>query len=73
LRFNSTFAFHYRKNGYLFITYDPKTSYYDIYIKRPAKVSVWVECQRNKIVAIKQAKRLAMIQKLGFNEEIDVA
>lgn len=72
MRFNSALASKYRKNGYLFVAVDKTGYYYDILIQHSNGKSTWVDSFPNKNVAIKEAKQLAMTEKLGFDLDTDV-
>lgn len=72
MRFNSVLASKYRKNGYLFVAIDHTGFYYDIFIQHPNGKATLVDTFSNKGVAIKEAKQLAMTEKLGFNVDTDI-
>lgn len=72
MRFHSVTAAKYRRNGYLFVAQDFISGYYELFIQHPNGRATQVGVFTNRGVAIKEAKQRAMMDKLGFNPDIDV-
>ena len=72
MRFCSVMAGKYRVNGYIFIAHDIDCGYHDLFIQYPNGKAEQVDTFTNRGIAIKEAKRLAMTDKLGFNPALDV-
>ena len=72
MRFNKKLANYYRRYGNMTIVLDPKTGYYDIYLKRINRRREFVKAVRNRAVAKKIARTMAMTECVGFDEQIDV-
>lgn len=72
MRFSSRLAKIYRKNGNLLILKDFMTEYYDMCIQYPSGKVKWIDHHTNKSVLIREAKKIAMKECLGFDEKADV-
>lgn len=70
MRFNSGLAMKYRKNGSVYVAYE--LGYYDIFIQRGNSKPEWFDTFPSRGKAVKEAKRIAMEEKLGFDPDIDV-
>ena len=72
MRYSKKKAEGYRKNGTLLIQQDVTTPYYNLIQRNPLGQKQRLLCDKNKIVIIKHAKRLAMERQLGFDETLDI-
>ena len=72
MRYTKALAQKYRKNGYLFIARDIYTGAFDIFHQTVEGRFPKVQTEWTKSEAVREAKRLSMEKKLGFNPEIDI-
>jgi hypothetical protein len=72
MRFRTLLGKKFRRNGHVCVAKDPSTGYYDIFLYRTGSKREWIEDTRNRQVAVKRAKELAMSHQLDFNQDTDL-